>query len=357
MQIKSSMSVIKTYLRKAYMVGTRYSGLSALLSPALSGVGAVLMLHHVRPRVAGPGLNAHLEVTPDFLGRLIERLKSDGSRFVSMDEASDRLARGHTDERFLAVTLDDGYRDNLEYAVPVFSAHDVPYTIFICPGLVEGTADLWWEHVELAVARNDAVRLETDGRTLEWNCGSWRQKHETYAELMRLLQHDVDEDDQRELARHLAESCGVDCDAHNAASVMTWDEIAGLARDRLATIGAHTVNHFSLGRLTRDRAEAEMVRSADILEERLGARPRHFAFPYGNAAAAGSREVEIAARAGFLTAVTTRHGVLMPGHARHMQALPRISVNGYYQRIGYVRAMLSGITVPAANRGRRLVTV
>ena len=86
------MTVIKTLMRKAYMQGARYSGLSALFSPLLSGVGAILMFHHVRPWTGGVGLNQLLEVEPDFLDRLLDDLNRD-MRFVSMDEAADRLLR------------------------------------------------------------------------------------------------------------------------------------------------------------------------------------------------------------------------------------------------------------------------
>ena len=67
--------------------------------------------------------------------------------------------------------------------------------------------------------------------------------------------------------------------------------------------------------------------------------------------------VRLADEAGFSSAVTTRHGLLQPGHCAHRHALPRISLNGRYQDVGTVRTMLSGITTPMANGGRVLVTV
>lgn len=350
------MSVIKTLMRKAYMQGARYSGLSTLLSPVLRGVGAILMLHHVRPEEDGIGLNKLLHVDPDFLDRLLDDLKSE-MRFVSMDEAADRLRRGHFDERFVAVTLDDGYRDNLEHAAPVFRAHDVPYMIYVSPGLVDGEADLWWELLEQIVEANDELAFDTGEGRRVFACGSDREKHATYAALMEYTRLQIDEDRQRELARNLCATYGIDRAAHGRASLMDWDELRSLRSDPLASVGAHTVGHYQLRRLPSERARDEVARSRDMLAERLGERPRHFAYPYGDDCAVGAEEVGIVRDLGFETAVTTRHGLLMPGHAEAMQALPRVSVNGHYQQVGYIETMLSGITVPVANGGRTFVTV
>lgn len=350
------MTVIKTLMRKAYMQGARYSGLSALFSPLLSGVGAILMLHHVRPDRGGLGLNALLEIEPEFLDRLLQELKRD-ARFVSMDEAADRLRRGHEDERFLAVTLDDGYRDNVEHAAPVFRAHGVPYTIYVCPGYADRSADLWWELADMVIEANDEVAFDTPAGRRTLSCRNAAEKHKAYAEFMNYAWTEIDEDGQRELVRSLCETYGVDGMAHSEASLLDWDELRALGSDPLANIGAHTVNHFMLARLPRERAAEEMARSRDMLAEQLGNRPSHLAYPYGFPAAVGQREADIARELGFETGVTTRHGMLMPGHSQAMQALPRVSVNGNYQHVSYVETMLSGITVPAANRGRRFVTV
>jgi len=351
------MSVIKTFMRKAFMNGVRFSGLSSAFGPLLRGVGAILMLHHVRPDDGGAGINRLLHVEPDFLDRLLDDLKRDGARFVSMDEVADRLKSGHADERYLSVTLDDGYRDNLVHGAPVFRAHDVPFTIYVSPGLTDGDADLWWELLEKIVERNDAVGFDTPDGRKTFACRTDREKHAAYAALMNHGLNEIDEDAQRAWTRRLCEAHGVDRDAHRREALMAWHELQRVQAEPLGTIGAHTMNHFQLARLTRERAEEEIVRSRDVLAERLGERPRHFAFPYGGPGAAGAREVEIARQAGFDTAVTTRHGLLMPGHAANMQALPRISVNGNYQRVSYVETMLTGITVPPANFGRKFVTV
>ena len=95
--------------------------------------------------------------------------------------------------------------------------------------------------------------------------------------------------------------------------------------------------------------------SADMLEAELGKRPAHFAYPYGSSKAAGRREANIAAAEGFVSAVTTRHGTIHAEHQANMWALPRISINGRFQKLVYARTMMSGVTTPIANAGRRVV--
>src|SRR5688572_26751578 len=113
------------------------------LPAARDAAGIVLTLHHVAPAApAAFAPNAHLSVTPEFLDSSIAHLKGRGWRFVSV---TDLLARPEGDARRAALTLDDGFRDNFEHAWPVFRRHAVPFTIFVCPGFCDRTAELWWE--------------------------------------------------------------------------------------------------------------------------------------------------------------------------------------------------------------------
>ncbi|MDZ7823732.1 MAG: polysaccharide deacetylase family protein [Ahrensia sp.] len=139
------MTVSKTLMRKAFMIGARYTGLTHIVSPLLSGQGAILMLHRVGKPLHKSGINNFLSVDGGFLNFLLEELKRAGYKFVSMDEAVDRIKARHSNEKFLTVTLDDGYRDNLLTAAPIFTNHNVPYMIYACTGFCSATSFLWWE--------------------------------------------------------------------------------------------------------------------------------------------------------------------------------------------------------------------
>ena len=81
----------KTLLRKSFMVAAHVSGIASLARPVFQGVGAILMLHRIGKPPHASGLNGFLSVSPRFLDRLLDRMARLGWRFVTMDEAVDRL--------------------------------------------------------------------------------------------------------------------------------------------------------------------------------------------------------------------------------------------------------------------------
>ena len=81
---------------------------------------------------------------------------------------------------------------------------------------------------------------------------------------------------------------------------------------------------------------------------------KHFAYPYGYPAAAGAREFELTANLGFESAVTTRPGVIYAYHKNRMTALPRISLNGHFQKNRYTKSLLSGLATLLANKMRKM---
>ncbi len=345
-------------VRKLALNIARFTGLAPLAKPFVGGIGAILMLHRVTATPEKPdGVNRHLNIAPRFLDALVADMKARGYAFVTLDEAIERIKAGGKDGQFATITADDAYRDNMTEALPVLEKHDAPITIYVAPGLIDGTADLWWDVVEDIVNARDRLTLTTPKGPVTIDCSTHGRKLQANARLHDYLTLEVREEDQGAVLRELARSNGIELDGLRSSTLMTWDDIRAMAAHRLVTIGAHTVNHRNLKRLSEADARHEIGDVRRQLQAQLGEEPRHLAYPYGYASAVGCREVGFARDAGYASAVTTRHGVLHAEHAGFLHALPRISVNGRYQSVAHIRTMLSGVTTPLANAGKMVVTI
>jgi peptidoglycan/xylan/chitin deacetylase (PgdA/CDA1 family) len=344
-------TVVRTGLETLY-----FTGMHHWMRPLVGGVGAILTLHHVRP--ARPDAfqpNRLLEVTPEFLERLLRRLTRARIDVISLDEMHRRFIEDDFRRRFVCLTFDDGYKDFLRWAYPLLRKYKLPFALYIATSFPDRLGELWWIALEAVIAQNNRIGMVINGKDQYFECASVREKRELYAAVYRHLRGMRAEEELRRTVRDLCATYSIDIVSFCRELCMDWSEIVELAADPLCTIGAHTVNHMMLKKVTSDatvRAEMEMSRA--VLEAALGKRPQHLAYPVGDPTSAGPREFRIAAELGFKTAVTTRPGVLFKAHLDYLTALPRVSVNGEFQQQRYLKVLMSGAGTAFWNRFRRV---
>lgn len=348
--------MIKTTLYKAGLNALYYTGAIRALRKSICGVGVMFTLHRVRPptgqRAFAP--NRILEITPDFLETTIVRVRQLGYRIVTLDEFHRCLIERDFSRPVVSFTLDDGYADNFVHAFPVFRKHNVPFTIYVCTGITDGSARLWWRILEEAVFERDAIELLMDGRLRRFDAATTKQKYRAFNEIywaLRRMPHETQMATIDDLEQRYEQSAIASREGDEPAS---WKMLSEMLGSGLLTVGAHTITHDALSKLPESRVRDEMKGSQDRLEEELGITPTHFAYPYGDAASAGHREFEIARTLGFTTAVTTRKGTVLPEHAEYPHALPRVSLNGDYQNPRYLDLFLSEVPFYLARGLRRL---
>ncbi len=332
-----------------------FTGAHHLLRPLLAGVGAIFMLHHVRPRRDGAFQpNHHLEITPEFLRATLAHVRELGADIVTLDEARRRLSERDFSRRFACFTCDDGYRDNRDFALPVMREFAAPFTVYVTSDFASGKGRLWWLALERVIAGSDRVACDIDGVATQLDTSTTAARQHAFARLhdwLRGLPGDAD------VNRAIATLCaqhGVDEDAISRELCLPWEELKEFADDPLVTIGAHTVSHGNLAHQDEAAALHELTANRADLERALQRPVLHLAYPYGDKHAAGAREFALARRSGFHTAVTTRPGMIFPENGAHLMALPRISLNGNYQDERFLPVLTSGAATAVWNGFRRV---
>ena len=349
------MARLRDHVIRAGLETLYFSGAHRFMRHLYEGVGAILTLHHVRPENdAAFHPNRILEITPEFLEAMIGEMRRMEIDLISLDEMAQRLKRGDTGRRFVCITFDDGYRDNKQFAYPILKAHKVPFAIYVPSSFITRSGELWWLALETLIASNNEISLDMDGARRLFSLRSTEEKEDAFAEIYWWLRSQSSDLVIRNTMRVVCGRYGVDVRLFCDELCMTWSDLAELAADPLVTIGAHTVNHPFLAKMPIEKAREEIENGAQALMVRLGKRPQHFSFPFGDAESAGPREFALAAELGFQTAVTTRPGVLFAEHRDHLTALPRISLNGTYQDERFISVLMSGAATALWNGFRRV---
>ncbi len=318
------------------------------------------MLHRVIPdaqRARFPS-NKRLEVTPQYLRRLIEQLLVSGYEPISLDRLSQGFDDGQWPERFVCFTFDDGYQDTLDHALPIFEQYGIPFAVYIATGFIDGTTIPWHLFLESLLSDNNHILLPGDDglKAKPIYLESMEDRLTVFGYLCQKIT-DMSIEKQRVFLEQLA------AENHRTLApyrelMLDWSGLKKLSAHSLVTIGAHTANHPMLSRLTSSSAVSkEMVEGKRRLEEYLNTTVEHFAYPFGTREAVGPREKKLARQCGFKTMATTREGTIHPRHCNHRESLPRIEVSGMPEdTIERLMIRLSGLHTMLYNRFNPVVT-
>ena len=227
-------------------------------------------------------------------------------RVLPLNEVVERARNGSLPRNSLAITFDDGYRDNLTHAAPILARYGLPSTIFLATGFIGTGRVFWFDRLAVGFKTTTADSVEAP-----WGV---RFSLRNQAERLRALDEAVNHvkslaDDalQRDVGTLLA-ALDVPESAMPTHLMLDWTEVRALTRLGFS-VGAHTVNHVLLSRVSLDRAWSEIRDSRIAIEANLGSTPTTFAYPNGTPADYTPGTVELVQKAGFACAVSTLFGV------------------------------------------------
>ena len=132
---------------------------------------------------------------------MLSHLRARDIDIVTMDEVHQRLVERNFARRFACFTLDDGYRDNRDFALPVMREFDAPSTVYVASDFAEGTGRLWWIALEMVIAKASSIEVEIGGAAVRLDTATPAAKQAAFDRLHDWLrglpgEHDV----QREIS-------------------------------------------------------------------------------------------------------------------------------------------------------------
>lgn len=231
------------------------------------------------------------------------RFLSRAAHVVPLQGALDALrGGGRLPPRAVALSFDDGYRDNLELAVPMLERLGLPATFFLVPALLDG-GEAWWERLARAFATGTRPQVEWEGARLELPDAVARKRvGDATAEQLKRR-------DRLARAAAVDELVGLLAPGETGPErlFLDWTEAAELAR-RGFDLGSHSSRHVILSQESA-QAQHEDLALARTRLAALGRVVDVLAYPNGSASDYSPATIEAARSAGHTFAVTTRGGV------------------------------------------------
>jgi peptidoglycan/xylan/chitin deacetylase (PgdA/CDA1 family) len=231
------------------------------------------------------------------------------------------------------VTFDDGYKDNLENALPVLQRTGMRAVVFVSTSYVSERRLFWWErvYVLLSRARRQVAKLEYP-TPLELDLRGPRPRALAQAarQVTRIVKDVFDLDLERfltELGQALdAPWSQSDERAYADRVIMRWDEVEAAQRAGM-DVQSHTCTHRVLQTLPDAALDTELGSSRAELLQRIRRPMSSIAYPVGHSIAREPRVRSALTRAGYALGFTTNPGVNLLSPRTDRFDLDRIPVD------------------------------
>ena len=230
-------------------------------------------------------------------------------KVLSLGEILRRMQNGSEIEPYtIAITFDDGYRDNLTHAHPILKKYQLPATLFVATGYIGSTEAMWNDQVSWAfkrTARKDFT-FEVANQRSFLSLKSEKDRIRSLSALLEILKEASDSEKSRIVDYVVTE---FDVEKQSCPSrMLDWTELRQMVEEGWE-VGSHTVNHVILTRVEPAAAIEELRRSKETLEMRLQRPIRSFAYPNGKQSDFDLTIKNLVRQAGYTIAVTTLDGL------------------------------------------------
>jgi len=237
----------------------------------------ILLYHGVVPDDSPPARTCVGQaITQSAFERQIEWLATHRS-VVSLAQYMAGAGRTRSEVRqLMAITIDDGYGLTFDCVYPVLTRMNVTATIFAATGHLNGGELLWFSYLKALCFEGFYKVIAVDQH--DYACQTLRERKRAWDGLRRSA---VASGDPVCFCRTLATRYPLTPDIVSLYGGMTSGQLRMAADSTLFELGAHTITHPVLPRLSKEEQREEILGSRRVLSELTGKPTRYFAYPGG----------------------------------------------------------------------------
>lgn len=250
---------------------------------------------------------------------------SSNFKIISLDKMILKITDNEDLSGCCAITFDDGWCDNYQYAFPLLKKKKIPATIFLTTNYI--STDKWFWPEEVAWCLSMITSERYDVRMLPPELGELILQNDNISCKGTELTDKIIEDIKllpyvrRE---SISDACrGLRQKERKSVNriMLNWEEIKEMKQSGLITFGTHTASHCLLDQVPVDQIRHELTDSLAVIGKEVESN-NFFAYPNGNFNEKVLTEVK---NAGIKAAVTTRRGKV----TRHtnIHTLPRVALH------------------------------
>ena len=245
----------------------------------------------------------------------------------------------------LAITFDDGYRDNYTHVYPLACELQIPFAIYLVPGYIENGEHFWWEEGKRLVTQTPMSIAIIEEHPYDLQKIDERVALASMIDRRVRYAHSVAERETFLVsARTMLGIPSIVLKEEDASLPLTWEQVKEMDASEWVSFGAHTMHHPILSYLIDHKEiQHEIEECRTVLEQQLGHLVCSFAYPVGQMQHIGEDAYKAVCNAGYKWAMTTRYGYNTAGSDPYLLRRIEVDVSQHWLVVAAETAGLWGV--------------
>ncbi len=225
--------------------------------------------------------------------------------------------------KYATISFDDGYKDNIDYALPILNKYKVKASFYVVTDCIENNIPTWTHILEFLFqnSRKSEISLDFDFLPDELRTsillGSRAKIY--YVKKLKPWLKKIPSFERKLVLDRIME---VFNDVELPKIMMNWDDLK-ILMSYGHIIGSHTVTHNMLGTISDDNElKKELELSAKTITEKLGVFPLTISYPVGSY---NENVIKFSKLAGYKLGLAVKQDVYIPKECNLFE-IPRIEL-------------------------------
>jgi len=240
----------------------------------------IMMYHRILPQndprylIEEPGMI----VEPETFRMHLKTLKNEFTMISLVDWVNRKKKNLPLPLKACAITFDDGWLDNYEFAFPILQHEQIPATVFVVSDMI-GTNQTFWPNRIQSILNQPTKKLKKISWLTDF-IGNSNVTKELSASIILSLKRYSD----TKLFELIAETENkLNISAQKSPVLINIDQLSKMSKSGLIDVGSHTCNHVRLMKgLSEKNYRHEISDSKKRLEEVIDKPVNIFCYPNGD---------------------------------------------------------------------------
>jgi peptidoglycan/xylan/chitin deacetylase (PgdA/CDA1 family) len=224
-------------------------------------------------------------ISPVHFEQIVKHLKKN-FEIVPLEETILGNYKPGKSKKLCAITFDDGYKDFVEYAMPILQRHQIPASMYVITDCVDSNLPPWTYVFNYLLLHTKRLSIEIDSKEIpeKLRKNVWRNIDEKIACIKKfspVLKRISDEEKEHVMSQVQLQITDVESPK---GLMMNWDDIRSIKNFGIE-IGSHSANHPVLSELPDDlrldHVRHELKRSGEEIQKETGKFPLAISYPFG----------------------------------------------------------------------------